>query len=285
MSEVLFQQIDRTKQEEVLSTQSLLGEVYGSETMDLKYLCWLYDQNPEGSVVGFEAIDSKTGTKVGHYATIPISLRLFGVATQALLSLNTATHPNFQGKGLFTKLAEMTYELASARGFSAVVGISNANSTPGFVKKLGFQLVSPLAARIGPSFLRNASIGTQNGQSIVSRIWNHESLKWRLLRPRTRYFRSGIKGCWVASDTHIKGVQAILAPIDSELTQYLPHKASPFSLTIGLQQERVLPISIDIPNCFRPSPLNFIYRPLSVDSPKTLKPTDLSWSNIDFDAY
>jgi hypothetical protein len=48
------------------------------------------------------------------------------------------THPNHQGKGLFTKLAKLTYDLAKEEGIEFIFGFPNKNSYPGFIKKLNW---------------------------------------------------------------------------------------------------------------------------------------------------
>src|SRR5882672_10342010 len=69
---------------------------------------WQYRDNPDGHVVGYNAW---LGDELaGHYVTIPLLARVNGREEKGLLSLNTATHPSHQGKGLFTKLANATYE-------------------------------------------------------------------------------------------------------------------------------------------------------------------------------
>src|SRR5215467_4083405 len=82
---------------------------------ELSYLQWLYRDNPCGHVVGFNAY---AGDELAaHYATIPVEATLDGAPARGLLSLNTATHPTHQGKGLFTRLAERTYARASELGY------------------------------------------------------------------------------------------------------------------------------------------------------------------------
>ena len=115
------------------------------------YLKWLYVDNPEGEVVGFNAIEGDR--LAAHYVCVPMRVNIHGASMRVLLSLNTATHPDFQGQGLFTKLAERTYEAGTTDGFHAVYGVANANSTPGFLRKLAFDLISPLESKMGTGLL------------------------------------------------------------------------------------------------------------------------------------
>ena len=61
------------------------------------YLAWQYVQNPVGPVVGVNAYAGDA--LAAHYVTLPMEARVGGVTVRGLLSLNTATHPDHQGKG------------------------------------------------------------------------------------------------------------------------------------------------------------------------------------------
>src|SRR6478609_3886385 len=88
--------------------------------LDAGYLRWLYRDNPSGHVVGFDAFEGDV--LAAHYACVPAEVRWKGNQVRALLSLNTATHPNFQGKGLFSQLATATFDHAAQSGFTLVYG-------------------------------------------------------------------------------------------------------------------------------------------------------------------
>lgn len=64
-----------------------------------------------------------------HCVCVPETFILIEKTERTLLSLNTATYPKYQGKGLFTKLAEKTYEASVQQGFHSIHGVANANST------------------------------------------------------------------------------------------------------------------------------------------------------------
>ena len=83
-------------------------------------LIWLYTKNPEGLAIGFDAFDD--GQLVAHYVCIPTTITGADGPVKALLSLNTATAPQYQGKGLFTQLARATFAVATQQGFSCVYG-------------------------------------------------------------------------------------------------------------------------------------------------------------------
>ena len=78
------------------------------------------------------------GTPAAYYGVFPCLVEFQGKKILAAQSGDTMTHPLHQGKGLFTKLAKMTYELAKKEGVEFIFGFPNKNSYPGFVKKLNW---------------------------------------------------------------------------------------------------------------------------------------------------
>lgn len=248
-------------------------------------LAWLYAHNPDGQVVGFDAFDGDV--LAAHYVCIPASLRVNGSVQKSLLSLNTATHPQYQGKGLFTKLAEMTYQAAAEQGYSSVYGVANANSTPGFVRKLGFQLVQPLEAKVGVGSL-GLDWERAAKEAQFKRVWSQESLDWRCANPVNRV-RSSNAHAHIA--IHAPAFGNVL-PAYAELPSTLAYRAaqqarpSPLRLYLGLTPKSAggLRSYMDIPQRFRPSPLNLIFRPLSTQD-RTLESGSILFSFLDFDAY
>ena len=60
----------------------------------------VYKLNPDGYAIGFNAWSGST--LVGQYACIPSRIQIQGSIARAMLSLNTATHPEYEGKGIFS---------------------------------------------------------------------------------------------------------------------------------------------------------------------------------------
>jgi len=65
--------------------------------------------------------------------------------------------------------------------------------------------------------------------------------------------------------------------------------AAPLGLTLFLGLDPRMPLGrlgfISLPDRFRPSPLNLIYRPLSARAPRSLDPRATAISFLDFDPY
>jgi len=245
-------------------------------------LRWQYRDNPNGEAVGFNAwIGDELAA---HYVTIPLVAMVNGKEERGLLSLNTATHPTHQGKGLFTKLANATYERGERHGFGFVIGVANANSTHGFTKKLDFQLVSPLRAMIGIGAL---PLGESDSVHYEQK-WNDASMDWRLSHPVYRYSIRTQQGIgMVLSQRSQFGARYVLAAHNDLIGQlYAPmEKRRVFAKTwIGLDPGMKWSGSfyINIPTRFRPSPLNLIFKDLSGAS-RTLDADHVRFHAMDFD--
>jgi len=250
------------------------------------YLTWLYTANPDGPAVGMDAWDGER--LAAHYVCIPARAWVEGSEVLVLLSLNTATHPDYQGKGLFTKLATATFEFGAAAGFDGVYGVANANSTPGFVRKLGFQLVRPLEARVGLGTLSHGPKAPA-AQLSFERSWTPEALAWRCANPHSRVHRrtTGTREQFYAP------AFGLSVPAYAELATSVATPAagdapflSPLRLLIGLAPDANAGWwnYASIPQRLRPSPLNLIYRS-NTARVAALDPARIQFSFLDFDAY
>lgn len=257
----------------------------GSTRFTPEYLEWLYVNNPDGRAVGFDAREGDL--LAAHYVCVPARARIDGEVVPVLLSLNTATRPQFQGKGLFTKLAALTYEAGTAGGYDGVYGVANANSTPGFIRKLGFQLVRPLEAMVGAGTLGTAQRAPERPLSF-ERLWQAESLRWRCANPNNPVHcrTSGVLTQFYAQALPLVPAYAELRLAPGTETLRGRRPLSPVRLYLGLvpDAQRGLRSYASIPARLRPSPLNLIYRSFTPRVTQ-LDPSAISFSFLDFDAY
>lgn len=257
-----------------------------------KYLAWQYVDNPDGPVVGTDAFagDELAAT----YVCIPAKLLIRGHEKRALLSLNTATHPKYQGKGLFTKLASATYSRAADLGYDVVYGVANQNSIRGFSTKLGFQDVGGLAARIGvgafPVFDEKVVQA-----AAFRRLWHSPGMKWRAANPANRLdVRSAgddlavVFGRTQYPGIRVQGLVAVDRSPQQNASEFQLARSGPPSLrlSIGLQPMGMgsAGLSVLLPDRLKPSPLRLIYRNLT-DSRDRIDIETVLFSFVDFDAY
>jgi GNAT superfamily N-acetyltransferase len=272
--ELVYKQV-QVDDESLVRYSTLLNHVFGKgDTYGKEYIEWLYKHNPHGTVVGFDAYDADI--LVAHYVTVPVCYTLNGKKIKGLLSLNTATHPDYQGKGLFTKLAAKTYEYAAQNGFEFVIGVANQNSTHGFLKKLGFKLISPLDVYL---VLGNSIKNKQTVEHLFTSCVDDRHIKWRMANPIGKYFiNSGL----YYSRTHNAMIDVCMS---TKYTGVLQNTKIPLvRMTMGVGNTPATLFKFKLPDSLKPSPLNLILKPLSDNFPQ-LEKKDLFFETIDFDAY
>ncbi len=285
-------QIERAKvdSESLEQYRALFAICFPSATVySAEYLLWQYQHNPDGDVVGFNAIVD--GQVIAHYACLPCQIILNGRHVKALLSLNTATHPGFQGKGLFVKLAQQTFDAAAQEGFGAVYGIANANSTPGFIRKLGFTLVRPLDAVFGFGRGPSLILPGEHSQIGFARQWSDAALAWRLANPsnpvRVAHTRTGGLLFAAPAGKPLVSAWSERAARGSGNDEVRAHGLglSPCRVFLGCGASGLKNgLFFSIPDRLKPSPLNFIFRDLVSDHNR-LSAERVYCDFLDFDAF
>jgi hypothetical protein len=108
-----------------------------NKSIELSYFSWKFINNPAGRARGFVA--KHDGNIAGFYGIIPEKYLVGGKSKIIYQSMDTMTHPKYQRMGLFTKLANLTYQdLINETGEAFIVGFPGLTSYPGFVGKLGW---------------------------------------------------------------------------------------------------------------------------------------------------
>ena len=107
--------------------------------ISLQELRLLFDTSfTDKMFIGYIAYSSD-GFPAGYYGVFPCFVEFNEKKYLCAQSGVTMTHSAHRGKGLFTKTALATYELAKEEGFECVFGFPNEFSYPGFVKKLDWR--------------------------------------------------------------------------------------------------------------------------------------------------
>lgn len=260
--------------EALKESQKLLQLVFKehADKFSFDYLKWQYADNPVGPIVGFNAYMGDV--LAAHYVTMPIFMNIDGKKTLGVLSLNTATHPEHRGKRLFTILADRTYQYAAENGYKFVIGVANANSTPGFIKHLGFKLIGPLTFKVG--------VGTDlypNKGYTFTRYWDKEIMDWRLKNPSMKYYKNG---------------EMIVSPIKPGFKKLVYHDKEglvslpklhgrPFNLYIGFGADLSKGLYSGIPKFIEHSPFNLIFRDLTEGTLPEVTKENIFFELIDFD--
>ena len=249
----------------LLDYAKLLSMSFQNFSPTVSYLNWLYFQNPRGLVCGYDAYDDDL--LIAHYACIPIKVQ--GYKFNSLLSLNTATHPDYQGRGLFKELANKTFESASSR-FANVIGVANAKSVGGFVKHLGFEEIGNLELRIGKL----------SRQPTGSRSFSKTELSWRSKCPERplKVLPLGSEANLLTTKPFrfLPSLRSIV--FQEEISSNLIHYNQ---IGMTLDWRRGANPVFKLPKRFKPSPLVLIFKPLLEGDSNLLT----SFSFPDFDAF
>jgi len=128
---------------------------------------------------------------VGHYVVHPIPLEMFGEKTKALFSMSVMTHPEFQGRGIFTSLATEVYKKAISLGYEMLFGFPNANSASIHFNKLGWEnngkIIEYFKKTQAEDVKKNTCdiVEVKSDDKRIDLIWDENKKKYPIIVPRT----------------------------------------------------------------------------------------------------
>lgn len=251
------------------------------------FLKWEYLDNPTGKAVGYNAYSEDQ--LIAHFVAQPIVSMINGEPKRGLLALHVGTDPVFRGRGLFYEVNKRTLDLAMDEGYDFMIGIGNKHSTPLYQGKLGFRLICSLNTLISFGLPSIAHPG--NDPSQYSRIWDQESLKWRLSHPDNQYkAHTGKNRTAILGNTNLRFMKVLMKSIANDgphATMNLPRSKYPrLYVWYGLGSELVwnsIP-RFPLPDRFKPSPLNLIFRFIR-GKELSFDPKRIILNPIDHDAF
>jgi len=129
---------------------ALLAASLGRDGTDARYealFAWKHELNAFGRSPTWLACD---GDRVaGIRVLMPWEFRRGELTIRAVRAVDTATHPDYQGRGIFTRLTLHAIEELRAEGVDFVFNTPNDQSRPGYLK-MGWQVVGqiPVAVRV-----------------------------------------------------------------------------------------------------------------------------------------
>lgn len=113
-----------------------------------RFLAWKHDENPAGRSPAWVALDE--GRPVAFRTFVRWEFETADGPVRAVRAVDTATHPDHQGRGLFRLLTLHGVGALAAEGVGFVYNTPNEQSRPGYLK-MGWSLVGrvPATARFG----------------------------------------------------------------------------------------------------------------------------------------
>jgi GNAT superfamily N-acetyltransferase len=149
-------------------------------TSDL--FAWKHFDNPFGQSV---AILAESHDRI-------VGLRTFmrwdlvtpqGATIRCVRAVDTATHPEYQRRGIFRRLTEEGLELAIAKGIDLVFNTPNAKSGAGYLT-MGWGEVGTIGAMVRPTLRHLASATTGETREPGTLIDNRVSTTWLAIHDR-----------------------------------------------------------------------------------------------------
>ncbi|MCM4158768.1 GNAT family N-acetyltransferase [Antarcticibacterium flavum] len=142
-----------------------LGETSSKKTEEI----WRYKhiENPFGESLVLVAVEA--GIIIGVRAFMRWKWQKGDEIFSTFRAVDTATHPDYQGKGIFKKLTLKALEIGKERGDHFVFNTPNAQSKPGYLK-MGWEEVEKLKITIRPLnfFGANQGYRFQNKEEVES---------------------------------------------------------------------------------------------------------------------
>ena len=272
IKQLLFDDGDASLQK-VVDLQNIVYE--GAHTFRLKGFRQWYLNNPMGKVISFNAFFGEE--LVAHYACIPYKMEIAGRVVTGLFDMATVTHPDHRGKGLFKKLAKVTYDYAKEQGYEFVLGVANANSFPGYMKYFSFTFVGQLEVKMG--------LGTKlmcDGEKTFKVYWDKESFNWRLNTCKANYSRK---------NNSIIGrfnpfVQTFMGSYEDSLLKDTAVKDKHWGfrpkLYVGMGA-KFKSLYLDVPKFIKRSPFNLIFLDLTDGKLPQVTKDNIFFQLFDFD--
>jgi len=126
-------------------TKKTFGDV---EIANSSYFDWQYRDNPEGKAIVLLAQDDSNGSIIGTNTLIPIRLIVDQQEILSSLACNVQIHPDYQKKGIFSKLLSSMPSTALKNNISSLFAIPNDNSFKSFIKTGSIEVIQlPLLGR------------------------------------------------------------------------------------------------------------------------------------------
>ena len=142
--------IRRTTADDVESVVTLAATSLGwaGDERDRAFFRWKHLENPFGPSPGWAVHEG--GDIVAFRTLMRWRLRRGGEQLRVVRAVDTATHPEYQGRGLFRALTMEAIHALTAEGIDAVFNTPNEQSRPGYMK-MGWSVLGRPTLMVHPS--------------------------------------------------------------------------------------------------------------------------------------
>ncbi len=131
MIEIKRLELNDNEKKEFLELMSTSLSVHSTNWLE-----WKYIDNPmiKGKPIVFGAIDKSSGKLVGIRPFLACNVVIGNKTFKAAQPCDTAVHPEYRGKGLFTDMNKVAIQELGKEGYDLFFNFPNRNSQPGNLK-------------------------------------------------------------------------------------------------------------------------------------------------------
>ncbi len=155
------------KIEDIPNIVNVLKLSLGEQDLPLSKEIWIFKhlENPFGNSMVF--IAEEDNKIIGVRAFMRWKWQLNDKEFESFRAVDTATHPEYQGKGIFKKLTMKAVEEAKLNGDYFIFNTPNDQSRPGYLK-MGWEAVNKLKVALKPAYYSFWKINNNNFSYAVS---------------------------------------------------------------------------------------------------------------------
>lgn len=136
--------------EQDLEAISQLSQTVWGYALAVEHLRWRYFQHPLGPCPVTIAVKPDTPHILGFYAAIPVEMQLNKDRIMGAQVIDTMAHPDAQGKGLFGRMADHTFQRMADAGIEVIYGFPNENAYTGCINRLNWHHTGQLPLWLRP---------------------------------------------------------------------------------------------------------------------------------------
>jgi GNAT superfamily N-acetyltransferase len=128
---------------------------------------WKHVENPFGRSIALVAVEDRQIVGLRTFMRWDLTTP-DGEVLRGVRAVDTATHPDYQRRGIFRRLTEECVEIATAEGIDLVFNTPNERSKPGYLK-MGWREIGPIGGLVRPSVhvLRKVESGSLDPSSFL----------------------------------------------------------------------------------------------------------------------
>ncbi len=263
---------------------SLYNRCFHKFNKNLEYLKWQYSGNPMGNYIGIDVFDDNN--LVGQIGGIPINFKFNNRHIKTIILLNTSIDYKYRGGIIFYNLAKKLEKTLIQKDYELLIGIGNEIATPAWTRSIQLKNLCQLKSLIG--FYDFSKVQNHVKNYNIYTDWNDELIKWRCSNPINKTKLLNFKNHQlVSSKTNVPFIN-VYSPLLSTSAKNKSFRVERTDLSlklfIGLSNEINKSLLFrPIPEYFKPSPLNFLYKFLNNDY--HIDKNEIFFSFLDFDVF